>query len=344
LNLVINTVNDQLADPEEAPNEEKKLPPIIRDQAKQLFIRVMYLGGAKNWYKEVGYKGTIRDVENLCNEMRTIADRIMALYPALYRYVQDLDRKHFIDDKYIYKNPKECTLSLILGELEDKCLMAAASYAESLGVNVVTYIFDGMQVCDPDLKISAEAMSDYVFNATEYRTKWEIKPFDDTIEDMDPINDEIVAIDVVGKLKGLVLKSHDHFISYHAPSGLWKFNNSSNLLIQDAIVSWSMEKKIYRGFSTETFKPKTIDLGNAPSSERVTKRPCLTLRPTTNFWNLSSSSHCIRLSSEIVCTTCRRKGPMPSRKSLPRQRNFLFRSKETYRFATKPTSTQLVIS
>jgi hypothetical protein len=196
----------------------------------------------------------------------------MALYPALYRYVQDLDRKHFIDNKYIYKKPKACTLSLILGELEDKCLMAAASYAESLGLTVATYIFNGMQVCDPDSNISKEAMSDYVFDATEYRTKWEIKPFDDTIKDMDPINDESVAIDVVGKLKGLIFKNNEHFLSFHPPSGLWKFNNSSNLLIQDATVRWSMEQKIYRGFSTENFKPKTIDLGSASSSEKVTKK------------------------------------------------------------------------
>jgi hypothetical protein len=269
LGLVVDTVNTYFTESE----EETKRPPITRGQAKQLFIRVMYLGGATNWYKDVGYKGTqITNVKKLCDEMRNIAERIVAEYPALHQYVQELDRKHFVDNKYIYKNPVACTLSLILGELEDECLMAAASYAESLGLTVATYIFDGMQVCDPDRKISAEAMSDYVFNATEYRTKWEIKPFDDTIEDMDPINDESVAIDVVGKLKGLVLKSHDHFLSYHAPSGLWKFNNSSNLLIQDAVVSWSMEKKIYRGFSTETFKPKTIDLGNAPSSERVTKK------------------------------------------------------------------------
>jgi len=148
-------------------------------------------------------------------------------------------------------------------------------------------------------------MSDYIFDATKYRTKWEVKPFDDTIEDMEPINDEIVAIDVVDKLEGFVLNSHDHLLSYHAPSGLWKFNNSSNLLIHDAIVSGSMENKIYKGFSTESSKPKTIDLGNAPSSERVTKKTCLSLRPTTNFWNLSLSPHYKKLSSEIVCTTCR---------------------------------------
>ena len=115
-------------------------------------------------------------------------------------------------------------------------------------------------------------MSDYIFNVTEFRTKWDTRLFDNTIEDMDPINDESVAIDIVGKLKGLVLKNNEHFLSFHAPSGIWKFNSSSNLFIHDAIVGWSMESKIYRGFSTETFKPKAIDLGSASSTEKVTKK------------------------------------------------------------------------
>jgi len=114
----------------------------------------MYLGGASNWYKDVGYKGTsIASVKKRCDEMTRIADRIVAQYPALLKYVLELDRKHFADNNYIYKNPAVCTLSLILGQGEDECLLAAASYAKSLGLTVATYIFDGMQVCDPMAKI-----------------------------------------------------------------------------------------------------------------------------------------------------------------------------------------------
>jgi len=59
-----------------------------------------------------------------------------------------------------------------------------------------------------------------------------------------------------------------------------------NLLIRDATVRWSMEKKIYRGYSTETFKPKAIDLGSASSTEKVTKKALSWVPDDDNFLKL----------------------------------------------------------
>jgi hypothetical protein len=96
LDHVADTVNIYFAESDEEP----KRPSITTKEAKQLFIRVVYLGGTTNWYKKIGYKGTkITDVESLCKEMTKIADRFIALYPALHKYVQELDRKEFIDNE-----------------------------------------------------------------------------------------------------------------------------------------------------------------------------------------------------------------------------------------------------
>ena len=93
-----------------------------RAEAKNLSIRAMYLGGPRNWYTDHGFNGSIQNVEDLSNEMRRIGKAIVNKYPDLYKSVKNIpeDAQEFKDT-----NPLSRTLSLILGEIEDKCLMAA---------------------------------------------------------------------------------------------------------------------------------------------------------------------------------------------------------------------------
>ena len=67
------------------------------------------------------------------------------------------------------------TPSLVLGDIENDCLMAAAAYGEALGLHVAIFVFDGFMAKDPEGRISAADMSDRVFEATGYRIQFEMK-------------------------------------------------------------------------------------------------------------------------------------------------------------------------
>ncbi len=80
-----------------------------------------------------------------------------------------------------------------MGDIENKCLMAAIAYIESLGLGAVVLVYDGFMVHGLEEKIYAEEMSEWVFEATGYRVKWERKELDAIIKDSQPLNDEIGA-------------------------------------------------------------------------------------------------------------------------------------------------------
>ena len=60
-------------------------------------------------------------------------------------------------------DPVARTLSLVLGDIENACLMFAAACVETLGLHVATFVFDGFMVKDPEGRISAANMRDRVF-------------------------------------------------------------------------------------------------------------------------------------------------------------------------------------
>ncbi len=69
------------------------------------------------------------------------------------------------NDAEIYesKNPLSRVVSLIMGDIENMCLMAAIAYIESLGLAAAVLAYDGIMVHDPEERISAEVISEWVF-------------------------------------------------------------------------------------------------------------------------------------------------------------------------------------
>jgi hypothetical protein len=98
---------------------------------------MLYLGGSAEWFKEVRFKGSIPKVEELRKELKRIGNAIVKHYPALHLSV--LATAHDTDE-CASNNPLSRSLSLIWGDVENKCLMAAIAYIETpvLGAAVRT--------------------------------------------------------------------------------------------------------------------------------------------------------------------------------------------------------------
>ena len=62
-------------------------------------------------------------------------------------------------------------VSLIMGDIENKCPMAAIAYIESLGLSAGVLVYGGFMTHDPEERISAEVTSEWVFEATGYRIR-----------------------------------------------------------------------------------------------------------------------------------------------------------------------------
>jgi len=261
LSLVINTVNKALAKAlasTEEPAGKKKAPSALigRKISKKLFIRMLFLGGFIEWAKDVRFKGSIPKVKELRKELKRIGNAIVKHSPALHLSVLAVTRDAEVCAS---KNPLSRKHSLILGDIENRCLMAAIAYIESLGLGADVLDCDGFVTHNPEEKICVEEMSERVFEATGYRIQWERKELDDNVKDLMALNDDIVAKLVMKQLRGRILNCNKLLFAYHAPSGLWRQDESPALMIREAIDDWGVDPS---SFGVSMLKP----LRNIPTT------------------------------------------------------------------------------
>ena len=134
-----------------------------------------------------------------------------------------------------------------MGDIENKRLMAAIAYIETLSLGTIVLVFDGFMVHDPEERICDENMSEWAFEDTGYRIQWESKELYATVKDFQPLNDEIVAELVMKPLRGRILSWNNLLFVYHAPSGLWKQDDKPALMLQEAIDDWGVDRKLFKG-------------------------------------------------------------------------------------------------
>ena len=176
----------------------------------------MYLGGFQNWADEVGYSGEAPPlVEGIIKEMRHIGAAIVRTYPELHKAILAVPPA---DDES--ENPISRSISIILGNIENDCLMAAASYVESVSLSVSVCVYDGFMLFDPDSIVDADAMDECVFKETEYHVLWEKKALNTSIDLPQPLTDSIVAEYVLKTLDGRILTCEDVSFSFKPASGL----------------------------------------------------------------------------------------------------------------------------
>ena len=113
--------------------------------------------------------------------------------------------------------------------------MAARSYVELISFFALVFVYDGFMLSDPESLVDVEAMSEWVFQETDYRVTWEKKPLDTTIQLPEPITDNVVAGHVLKTLDGRVLTCGDMSFSFKPRTGLWYKNTKATHVLQDAI-------------------------------------------------------------------------------------------------------------
>ena len=104
------------------------------------------------------------------NEMRCVGAAIVRAYPELHKAILPVPST---DDEY--KNPISRSLFIIIGNIENDCLMAARSYLESISLSASVFVYDGFMLYDPDSIMDADTMGDWVFQETKYHVLWEKK-------------------------------------------------------------------------------------------------------------------------------------------------------------------------
>jgi len=148
---------------------------LTKPDIKQMFLSVM--NGGKR-------EGIIDDFfTNFKNECYRIHKFIISLNEKLYKDV--CNRKEF--------NKEGSLTNIILCQIENNLLLHSVQYLLSIGYNVDVLVFDGFMVRKEDDKPITEELlkilSDYVFEKTNYRMKFNEKPLDNSI-DLSIYNDD----------------------------------------------------------------------------------------------------------------------------------------------------------
>jgi len=197
-------------------------------------------------------------------ELRRVETAIVKHHPELHKAILAVPPS---DDEF--KNPISQSLSIILGSIENDIMMAAKSYVELISLFALVVVYDGFMVSDPNNLVDAEAMSECVFRETNYRVTWAKKPLDTTIQLPEPISDNVVAGYVLKTLDGRVLTYEDISFSFKPGTGLWCRNTKPAQILQDAILGWSIEEKIFRGFNPSDYSKTVINLGQSSDMGRI---------------------------------------------------------------------------
>lgn len=149
---------------------------IDRGEAKNLFLRFMYLGQYMLNDKVPPKKSLIAELFQ--QEMVEISEAIWEKETRAVETVKKDPSK---------RNPKSSVMSVILNDLENKCLMAMKDYFDMVKLQVGTLCFDGLllQKCNNG-KVSTEEVikkkliecQRFVKTKTDFSIKLEIKPMD----------------------------------------------------------------------------------------------------------------------------------------------------------------------
>ena len=187
---------------------------VSRDDAKDLFISLMYLGSADNWAKQrnVDADRLPKFVSKFSNELTTIADIIYENNSHLHSRnsaTNDKTEKKTNDETEVKindktdsasktnpasiensifngKNPKARVLSLFVQEYENQILYSMYEYLKEnnfIKNNIATLCFDGIMVLKNE-NINDKLLSnlcEYVFDETGLKIVLKIKPMDKDI-------------------------------------------------------------------------------------------------------------------------------------------------------------------
>jgi len=150
---------------------------VSRDVVKNMVYTILYLGSLASFCEtSVLTEAPPTWVENLAREMENVARMMAARNPSIYEEVKKSKKKE-------HKNRDSSALSYIVGDIEDKIIMAARSKLTQLGFCVETLCFDGMLISKADLtEDHIEELQAHCYETTGYNVRFVVKPMENTLE------------------------------------------------------------------------------------------------------------------------------------------------------------------
>jgi hypothetical protein len=142
---------------------------VDRDEAKELFIRLMYGGRFRSWAKDnnIAYEASTPFLEQLERETSKIMELIWT-HPQFTEFRDIVENNHKDSQahphptqsnsitKLLRKNPKASCMSLVLQDIEHQILMQMERFFATNGYETSVRVFDGLQLvakCSPNSAI-----------------------------------------------------------------------------------------------------------------------------------------------------------------------------------------------
>ena len=136
-NIQSNVLNKFNEKREENLNEIMNACNVSRDIAKDLILRITFLGSIEEFIMVNQIQGTIpKFVYELRDEFKTISNLIVSINQNLEKQIKKFKDKDFT-------NPKAQVMAILYQDIEDNILMTAKSKLTDLNFDVETLIFDG---------------------------------------------------------------------------------------------------------------------------------------------------------------------------------------------------------
>ena len=157
-NIQSNVLNKFNEKREENLNEIMNACNVSRDIAKDLILRITFLGSIEEFIMVNQIQGTIpKFVYELRDEFKTISNLIVSINQNLEKQIKKFKDKDFT-------NPKAQVMAILYQDIEDNILMNAKSKLTDLNFDVETLIFDGCLILKKNItKEDLIKVSDYCF-------------------------------------------------------------------------------------------------------------------------------------------------------------------------------------
>lgn len=273
-------------------NREKKIQELIKCNPKHNF------DSAKQLINSIINEGECDDVllrkswlANFEAELKEIRDIIFEQYP---QYSSLAKKK-----KTVKQRQKGSTISYLLSDIENQCIMALDEFLTKNDYNVQVLMFDGLHI-SKDKPINDDIISkaeDYIFEQTEMRIKLKIKEFTPLKIDFDNVdnditdglkNDDYGAKKLCELIGDKIIVCNNELLIFNEDDGLW--SNDNNVLMR-----YINKYKNELIFSIMTpFGEKLIDYGgNFKNIKNMKNFIPNYVKSDNNFWenNLFTSHH-----------------------------------------------------
>jgi hypothetical protein len=252
-----------------------------REDVKNLFIRILYLGRKENWMDDQFIKRSISCdyVTDYQKEIDAISINLwnhpdFKLYRTCVLNIETLRKSdpNFKPREERIKNPdthlRASFMSLVLQDIEKKVLMSAMSYLEREQREMAVLMYDGGAVRKlPNEREFPEellkGMREYGHKATGYCVDWVVKPMthnldlskkiDNLIDSSIDIDDDFAARCFYDIIKGQAISSGKSIYVFDERTGLW--NDDKRGL--ERLVSVNMHKLTWCQYNEDAKLIKT---------------------------------------------------------------------------------------